>query len=214
MPGRQDKGAAEAVSHMDEYTRNGVFVQHCRSSTAILAPAPLRTMDSTSSAESLDAWQSISVYSNRLLQLTADPSSIQAPCYSPITSGGQATTKPSAAILFSVAFPAPPDIASDFVALGFRFDVAQDLSSNYSRAIHTVREAYEEQYDRTNEACTRIAALANGALLPNLLSRLRESFVTRYTSLQYRWAREAILIAQQSLCTRSLTSPRALTVSH
>lgn len=148
-------------------------------------------------------WRSISSYSDRLVELTANST------HPPLS-----THASSMMISVSVEFPAPNDIASDILSLGIRFDMAQRLSSNYFRAVLDIKEAYEEQYNRANETCAQIAALSSSTLIPDIQSRLRDSFVSNYMNLQRCWARDFILKTQQWLLTRNLGIDRSLTVSH
>lgn len=148
------------------------------------------------------AWRAISADSDRLLELTAHSS--------PSTSTHNKRSFESISV--DVLFPAPPDIASDFVSLGIRIDIAHNLSADYLRAIHNLRDTYEKQYNLTNEACTQIAAVASGALIPDLLIRLQKSFVSKYANLQRSWAQETLTMTQKFLLSGNLKSERSLTV--
>lgn len=177
---------------------------------------PSITLDSTSmTSTSLDelpgaVWQPIVAASTKLLSLSVPrPDTCALPDATPVSNCSQ----PSVTVQVSVSFPAPHNITSDLVALGIRDDIARDVFIYYYGAILDVKKAYEEQYHRTNETCTRIASVAGHLVIAGLLSRLHQGFMKRYMDVQHFWTAEALSAAQRWLLKRSINSPRLSVVS-
>nr|AGS09313.1 b2 mating type protein [Heterobasidion parviporum] len=141
---------------------------------------------------SRECWQLIAADSDHLLALSSKFIPTSSKSRRPYTPHrAQASSLPSTSTI-----PLPQPLVSDFLALGCKITVAQDLSRTYLNFAVGLKQKYEAELQHVNHACFSFnIAIGNPTL--GLQSRLHFLYESQYLSVMKAWARDAISITQR-----------------
>nr|AGS09283.1 b2 mating type protein [Heterobasidion annosum] len=141
---------------------------------------------------SRESWQLIATDSDHLLALSSKFIPTSSKSRRPYTPHrAQASSLPSTS---TITLPQP--LVSDFLALGCKITVAQDLSRTYLDFAVGLKQKYEAELQHVNHACFSFnIAIGNPTL--GLQSRLHHLYESQYLSVMKAWARDAISITQR-----------------
>nr|AGS09217.1 b2 mating type protein [Heterobasidion occidentale] len=103
------------------------------------------------------------------------------------------------------SFPLPPSLNSDFLALGCNTVVSQQLSQSYTDAALFVEANYETEFYRADRACNQLLLLVHGSPFSHFQDRMRSLYVSRYMTLMYSWAGEAVSMTRHRLMEVALS---------